>query len=115
MCKMLTPDQDPGYPGYTSLFTSSVVNPDPGFGAFLTPGSGMEKNPDPGFGVNIQDHFSWILETIFQLKIFKFFDADLDPGSAIFLTWIRDPGWKNSDPGSGINITDPFTFISNIR
>jgi hypothetical protein len=25
------------------------------------------------------------------------------PGFVIFLT--RDPGWKNSDPGSGINIT----------
>ncbi len=21
--------------------------------------------------------------------------------------WIRDPGWKNSDLGSGINIPDP--------
>jgi hypothetical protein len=27
-----------------------------------------------------------------------------DPDS--FLPWIRDPGWKNSDPGSGINIPD---------
>jgi hypothetical protein len=24
-----------------------------------------------------------------------------------FLTWIRDPGWKNPDPGFGINIPDP--------
>ncbi len=31
--------------------------------------------------------------------------ADLDPGSGIFLT--LDPGWKDSDPGSGINIPDP--------
>jgi hypothetical protein len=30
---------------------------------------------------------------------------DADPGPGIFLT--LDPGWKNSDPGSGINIPDP--------
>ncbi len=41
----------------------------------------------------------------FGLKILKFFDADPDPRSGILLT--RDPGWKNSDPGSGINIPDP--------
>jgi hypothetical protein len=35
----------------------------------------------------------------------KFFDADLDPGSGIFLT--LDPGSKNSDPRSGINVPDP--------
>jgi hypothetical protein len=29
----------------------------------------------------------------------KFFDADADPGSRLFLT--LDPGWKNSDPGYG--------------
>jgi hypothetical protein len=40
------------------------------------------NNPDP---------ISESLETIFGVKILKFFfDAD--------------PGWKNSDPGSGINI-----------
>jgi hypothetical protein len=33
------------------------------------------------------------LETIFLVKILKFFDAD--------------PGWKYSDPGSGINMPDP--------
>jgi hypothetical protein len=27
---------------------------------------------------------------------YKFFDADPNPGSGIFLT--LDPGWKNSDP-----------------
>ena len=35
----------------------------------------------------------------------KLFDADPDPGSGIFLT--LDPVWKNSNPGSEINITDP--------
>jgi hypothetical protein len=44
------------------------------------------KNQDP-------DHISESLELIFWIKILKFFDAD----QGIFL--IRDPGWKNSDPG----------------
>jgi hypothetical protein len=35
------------------------------------------------------------LETFFRVKILKFFDAD------------PDPGWKYSNPGSGINIPDP--------
>jgi hypothetical protein len=44
-----------------------------------------------------------IWESIFGVKMLKFFNAD--PGSGIFLT--VDPGWKNSDPGFGINIPDP--------
>jgi hypothetical protein len=40
--------------------------------------------------MNIPDHFSDSLETVFRVKILKFFDADLDPGSGIFLT--LDPG-----------------------
>jgi hypothetical protein len=42
-----------------------------------------------------QDHISESIETIFGLKILKFFDAD--PGPGIFLT--MDPGLKNLDPG----------------
>jgi hypothetical protein len=34
-----------------------------------------------------------------------FLTLDSDPGSEIFLT--LDPGWKNSDPGSWMNILDP--------
>jgi hypothetical protein len=41
--------------------------------------------------MNIPDHISESLETIFGLKILKFFDAD--PGFGIFLTL---------DPGSGM-------------
>ncbi len=48
--------------------------------------------------MNNPDHIAESLETIFWLKILKFFDAD--PGSGF-----RDG--KNSDPGSGINIPDP--------
>jgi hypothetical protein len=47
--------------------------------------------------MNILDHISESLEKKFGLKILKFFAADPDPGSGIFLT--RDPGWKNWDPG----------------
>jgi hypothetical protein len=41
----------------------------------------------------IPDHIFESLVKSFGLKILKFFDAD--------------PGWKNSDPGPGINIPDP--------
>ncbi len=50
----------------------------------------------PGSRMNITDHISECLETIFWVKILKFFDADPDPG--IFLT--LDPGWKKF--GNGI-------------
>jgi hypothetical protein len=45
--------------------------------------------------MNIPDHISESLETIFWVEKLKFFDAD--PESGIFLT--LDPGWKNSDSG----------------
>jgi hypothetical protein len=45
--------------------------------------------------MNIPDHSSESLETIFWVKILKFFGADLEPG--IFLT--LDPGWKNFGSG----------------
>ncbi len=47
-------------------------------------------------------YFRELRKQFLGLKILKFFDAV--PES--FLTWIRDPGGKNSDPGSGINIPD---------
>jgi hypothetical protein len=62
---------------------------DPGSGAFFCrwirypdPGSGMGKKS--GSGINIPDHFPESIETVFWVKIFKFFDADpifliLDP------------------------------------
>jgi hypothetical protein len=45
--------------------------------------------------MNILDHNSDTLETIFRLQIRKFFDAD------------PDPVWEMFDPRSGINIPDP--------
>jgi hypothetical protein len=44
---------------------------------------GWVKNPDPEpvSGMSIPDHISESLETIFWVKILKFFNADLDPES----------------------------------
>jgi hypothetical protein len=56
--------------------------------------------------MNNLDDISESLETISWVKILTFFDADPNPGSGIFFTWIRDPEWKNSDPGSGIKNRD---------
>jgi hypothetical protein len=52
--------------------------------------------------MNNLDHISEGLETIFWVKILKFFDAD--PGWKKFESGIRDG--KNSGPESGINIPD---------
>ncbi len=75
--------------------TRFVADLDPRSGAFLTPGFRIR---DPGWVKNqdrIRDkhRISESLETIFWVKILKFFDADPE----IFLTRIRDG--KNSDPG----------------
>jgi hypothetical protein len=51
--------------------------------------------------MNNPDHISETLETIFWVKILKFFDAD--PGWKKFGSGIRD----RKNPGSGINISDP--------
>jgi hypothetical protein len=48
--------------------------------------------------MNIPDHIFGSLETIFVLTVFKFFDADADRGSGIFLT----PGSGMEKFGSGI-------------
>jgi hypothetical protein len=92
-----------GRPYSKCLHKCSVADPDPGSGVFLP---GMEKNPDPDLrsGMNIPVNFAGRLETVFRVKILKFFDEDPDPGSGIFFT--LDPGWKISDPGSGINIPE---------
>jgi hypothetical protein len=58
--------------------------------SFADPGSGMGKKSGSGSGMNKPDHIFESLETIFLLKIFKFFDAD--PGSGMEKIWIRDPG-----------------------
>jgi hypothetical protein len=56
---------------------------DLGSGSFLTPESGIGKKSRSGSGMNIPDHISESLETIFCLKILKLFDTDPDPGSGM--------------------------------
>jgi hypothetical protein len=88
---------------------SSVADPGsgvlltPGSDVLLTPGSGIRdgewvqnQDPDPG-----PDHISESLETIFWIKILKFFDED--SGSRMDKIRIRD----GKKIGSGINILDP--------
>jgi hypothetical protein len=84
-------------PGGKYTVTSSVADLDPGSGALLTPGSGIwepgwvkNEDPDPGSGsgMNNPDHNSVSFETIFLVKILKFFDAE---------SGIQDG--RNTDPG----------------
>jgi hypothetical protein len=44
----------------------------------------MGKKSRSGSGMNIPDLISESLETTFWVKILKFFEGDLDPGSGIF-------------------------------
>jgi hypothetical protein len=72
----MDPDPDPGGPKTCGSFSGS--------------GSpNQDSDPGFGYGMNIPDHISESLETIFGLKILKFFDMDPDPGSGIFLTLDR--------------------------
>jgi len=83
--------------------TSSVAA---GFGIrrlFDRRNPGWVKYLGSGSGMNNPDHISESLETVFSVKILKFFDAV--PGSGMEKIWIRDG--KNLDPGSGINIPNP--------
>jgi hypothetical protein len=63
--------------------------------------------------MNIPDHISESLETIFWVKILNFFDADADPG--IFMT--LDPGSGMEKFGSGIWYKHPgsATLLTEIR
>ncbi len=83
-----------------------------GFGirCFSDPWIRDGKKSGSGSGMNIPDHISEILETVFWVKNTQILWCGsgsgirnlFDPGSGI-----PDPGWKNSDLGSGINIPDP--------
>ncbi len=70
--------------------TGSVA--DPGSSVFMTTGSADGEKS--GSGTTIPDHIFKSLETIFWVKILKFFLVDPE----LFQPWI-DLGWKNSDPG----------------
>jgi hypothetical protein len=65
----------------------------------------MGRKSESRSGMNNTDHIFYSLETIFWVKILKFFDAD--PGWRQFGSGIQDPGsrirdGKKSDPGFGI-------------
>jgi hypothetical protein len=79
--------------GITGLFDPWIRDP------------GWVKNQDSLSEMNVLNHISESLESIFGLKILKFFDAD--PGSGILLT--LDPGSGIEREGSGILINIPDT------
>jgi hypothetical protein len=60
-------------------------------------------------GINILDHISESLETIFWVKIFKFFDAnaDADPGSGTGNLFEHGPGIRDGKIRIRDNIPDP--------
>jgi hypothetical protein len=59
--------------------------------------------------MNVPDNFSESLETVFGLKLLKFFDADPDPGSRIKDLVYRGSGIRNKHPGSAtlVNVCVP--------
>jgi hypothetical protein len=66
---------------------------------FFDPGN---QDPDPGAGMNSPENFPKSLETVFWVKIFKFFYTDPDPRSGS-KSRIRDP-----DPISRVrDLLDP--------
>jgi hypothetical protein len=73
-----------------NIIFTSIADPYPGPGAFLTPGSGLGKKSGSGSGMKTPDHiYSECFETIFWVKILKFFEADA--GSGMEQIMIRDP------------------------
>jgi hypothetical protein len=59
--------------------------------------------------MNIPEHIYERLQTFFFVKIFKFFNADPDPGSGIFLTLDQGSGMEKF--GSGITSQIRYTSI----
>jgi hypothetical protein len=66
----------------------------------------MGKKSEYGSGMNNPDHISESLETIFWVKILKFFDAD--PGSGMEKIRIRD---NIPDPPHGNNYLLKIKFL----
>jgi hypothetical protein len=93
-----------------TLEPGSVADPNPGSGVFLT-SPGLVKKQDPDPGMNIPDHISQSLETIFWVKVLTFFDLDPDPGPGKekIGSGIRDkhPGSATLEPGCQTLKTDP--------
>ncbi len=72
------------------------------------PGSGMGKKSGSGSGMNKPDHIFESLETIFWIKIFKFFDAD--PGSGMEKIRIRENHPRSARKKISL-LRNPITFI----
>ncbi len=73
-------------------------------------GSGMGKKS----GMYIPDHISESVETIFGVKILKFFDADAGSGSGnLFSPGSGIRNGTNADPQSRKNIPDSLSRIRN--
>jgi hypothetical protein len=70
-----------------------------------------KKKFGSGSGMNIPDNFSESLETVFRVKILKFFDADPDPG----IRNLIDPGSGMEKFGSGIQGQKDFESLIRIR
>jgi hypothetical protein len=73
----------------------------------------MGKKSRFGSGMNIPDHISESLETIFGLKRLGLFDADLfdhESGMEKFGSGIRD-----KQPGSATLITRIFAEVANLK
>jgi hypothetical protein len=66
----------------------------------LTPGSGIGKKSGYGSGMNNPDHIYESLETIFGVKVQKFFDAD--PGWKKFGSGMEKIRIRDKHPGSAI-------------
>jgi hypothetical protein len=74
----------------------------------VDPGSGRGKKS----GSRIRDeqsesYFRELRNQFFGLKYLNSMMRIRDIGSGMEKIQIWDPGWKKSDPGSGINIPDP--------
>jgi hypothetical protein len=69
----------------------------------LTPGSEISKKIRTRIRDEQSGSYSESLETIFWVRILKFFDADRGSG----MGQNSDPGWKKFESGIGINIPDP--------
>jgi hypothetical protein len=67
------------------------------------------QDPDPGSGMNNPDRISLSLETIFGVKILKFFYADPGSGSGMEKICIRD-----GKIGSGIRNTGFQQFLAGL-
>jgi hypothetical protein len=75
----------------------------------------MGKNLDPRSGMNIPDLIFENLVSVFGLKIFKFIDADPDPGSC--QPWIQDGKSRilNKHPGSATQEKTNLDFLLFLR